>query len=113
MRKLKEVKQMIQIAQQGWSEIEGEMENDFSAVCGTNVVVKKERLKNLLEDIRLSIESSLMYSRCSLLMKVCKNFLESILAISENLRASYVSPGYVESFYILDTLKMIEYAEER
>ena len=113
MKKLKDIKAMIQIAQQGWSEIEGEISANPSSVCRGNTILKMEKLKDLLEDIRLNIENSLVYSHCSMLIKVCKNFLESILAISENLRASYVFPGYVESYYILDTINFAEVSNER
>jgi len=38
----------------------------------------------------------------------CKKFLETILGISENLRVSYVFPGYVESYYIQDSLRILD-----
>ncbi len=112
MKRLKEIKQMIQVAEQGWSEIEGKM-CDFSVDSIDGLASKKDKLKNLLEDIRMNIEESLVYSHCSLLVKVCRNFLERILLISENLRGSYVFAGYSESYYILDTLRFIEGPENR
>ena len=112
MKKLKDIRAMIQVAQQEWSEIEGETSVNTSSLCRSNITVKMEKLKNFLEDIRMNIENLLIYSRCSMLVKVCKNFLENILAISENLRASYVFPGYVESYYILDTMNFAETSNE-
>ena len=112
MKKLKDIRAMIQTAQQEWSEIEGETSENPSSLCRSTITVKMEKLKNFLEDIRMNIENLLIYSRCSMLVKVCKNFLENILAISENLRASYVFPGYVESYYILDTMNFAESSNE-
>lgn len=106
MLRLKEIKFKVQFAQQSWSIIEGEITSDSSFPSKTNVQVRKERLKNLLEDIRVDIEDCLSCSNCRMWVKVCKDFLEKILAISEGLRVSYVSPGYVESYYIFDTLRL-------
>lgn len=110
MKRLRDIKLMIEIAQQGWFEIEGEMQG--SVLPFKAVSLKKEKLKNLLEDIRKSIESLMMYSRCNILMKVCKSFLEKILRISESLGNSYAFPGYSESFYILDTMKMADRSDD-
>lgn len=104
MLRLKEIKLKVQLAQQRWLEIEGEMDEKSLSSTGENIVVKKEMLKNLLEDIRVNIEDCLTYSHCRIFVRVCKDFLEKILTISERLRVSYVSPGYVESYNIFDTL---------
>jgi len=112
MKRLKEIKLMVQIAEQGWSEIEGKTSN-LSGFTADGLAKKKEKLKNLLEDIRVNIESFLIYSRCSALMRVCREFLDRILMVSENLRVSYVFPGYTESYYILDTLRFIDGPDER
>lgn len=109
MLKLKEIKLKIQLAQRRWSEIEGEVMENSLLSTEENVVTKKERLKNLLEDIRINIEDCLTYSHCRMLVKVCKEFLEKILIISEKLRVSYISPGYVESYYIFDTLRLTKH----
>ena len=109
MLKLKEIKLKVQLAQKRWSEIEqGTVENSLS-YDKENIAIRKEKLKNLLEDIRVNIEDCLTYSHCRMLVNVCKEFLEKILAISENLRVSYVSPGYVESYYIFDTLRLTKH----
>ena len=104
MKKLKEIKLMIQIAQQGWSEIEGEIQRDHSPSLST----KKELLNNLLEDIRKNIEHLLFNFKCSMLVKVCRKFLENTFLISEKLGSSYGFAGYNESYYILDTIKIAE-----
>ena len=106
MKRLKEIKLMVQTAQDEWLEIEQEIAKGGSP--RGKVGFKMEGLKNLLEDIRVNIESSLVYSRCSMLVKVCRAFLESIFTISENLRVSYMFPGYVESYYIMDTMKFAD-----
>jgi len=107
MSKLKEIKKKIQLAQEKWIEIEEETAK--SPLCSkANITNRKEKLKNFLEEIRLNIEDLLTHSHDHLLVKVCKGFLEKILTISENLRVSYVSPGYVESYYIFDTLKLTD-----
>ncbi len=109
MLKLKEIKLKVQLAQKRWSEIErGTVENSHSS-DKENIAIRKEKLKNLLEDIRVNIEDFLAYSHCHVLVKVCKDFLEKILDISEKLRISYVSPGYVESYYIFDTLRLTKH----
>ena len=105
MKKLKEIKKMIDSAQKRWAEIKSD-ENMLP--LSSAVVYKKERLKNLLEDIRENIESLLSYSHCNLLVKVCKKFLERTLLISEKLGASYAFAGYNESYYILDTIRIAD-----
>ena len=97
---------MIDSAQQGWGEIKDL--GSLYPLSKFSVCDKQEKLKNLLEDIRGSIEDLLLYSHCKMLVDVCKKFLESIFGISEGLRASYAFPGYVESFYILDTMKVVD-----
>ncbi len=108
MLKLKEIKKKIQFAQQKWIEIEGEIAQNSLPPFKANISNNKEKLKNLLEEIRVNIEDLLNYSHCRALVKVCKVFLEKILVISENLRSSYISPGYVESYYIYDTLRLTD-----
>lgn len=109
MLKLKEIKLKVQLAQKRWSEIEcGTVENSLSS-DKESIAIRKEKLKNLLEDIRVNIEDFLAYSHCHILVRVCKDFLEKILTISEKLRVSYVSPGYVESYYIFDTLRLTKH----
>jgi hypothetical protein len=107
MHKLKEIKKKIQLAQLKWMEIEEETAR-ISLQLKVNISNRKEKLKNLLEEIRVNIEDLLTYSHCRALAKVCKGFLEKILVISEKLRVSYVSPGYVESYYIFDTLRLTD-----
>ena len=102
---------MIDIAQQGLDEIDSVSKTSMFTL-GV-LVEKKEKLKNLLEDNRENIESLLVYSRCNILSRVCRNFLERILGISECLRASYAFPGYQESYYILDTLRLIDGKSDR
>lgn len=108
MKKLKDIRLMIEIAQQGWAEIEGETEKlrtpDSGSLC-----VKKESLKNLLEEIRRNLEAWLFNWDNTILKKICVNFLEKILIISENLRKSYVFPGYAESYYIADTIAIAKH----
>ena len=105
MKRLKDIRLMIEIAQQGWTEIEGEMQRLHASDTG-KLCAKKEGLKNLLEEIRRNLEAWLFRWDNTILKKICVNFLERILIISENLRKSYVFPGYVESFYIVDTIEM-------
>ena len=105
MKNLKEIKKMIDSAQKRWAEINSE---ESVLPLSTSIVYKKERLKNLLEDIRENIESLLSYSHCALLVKVCKKFLERTLLISEKLGASYAFAGYNESYYILDTIRIAD-----
>ena len=107
MSKLKEIKKKIQIAQQKWIEIEEETAQS-PLYSKTNINNRKEKLKNFLEEIRVNIEDLLTHSHNHLLVEDCKGFLEKILVVSENLRVSYVSPGYVESYYIFDTLKLTD-----
>ena len=109
MKSLEKIKSMIQKAQQGWSEIEGEIKSEPKSLCKSSITVKMDKLKNLLEDIRENLESSLNTDN----LANYKIFLETIFKISENLRVSYVFPGYVESYYIMDTLKIADYSSER
>jgi len=106
MKKLKEIKKMIDSAQKRWAEIKSE--ENLLPLSNVSIVEKKEKLKNLLEDIRENIESLLSYSHCALLARVCRKFLERIFLISENLGASYAFAGYNESYYILDTIRIAE-----
>lgn len=88
-----------------WSEIEAEILLDSTSLGDMKLSLKKDVLKNLLEGIREDVDSLLGFSY---LLDSCKAILERLLTVSENLRVSYVFPGYVESFYILDTLKIAE-----
>jgi hypothetical protein len=106
MKKLKEIKQMIDSAQKRWAEIKSE--ENLLPLSNVSIVEKKEKLKNLLENIREDIESLLSYSHCDLLVRVCKKFLERTLLISEKLGASYAFAGYNESYYILDTIRIAD-----
>ena len=106
MKKLKEIQKMIDSAQKRWAEIKSD--ENLLPLTNASLVYKKEKLKNLLEDIREDIESLLSYSHCALLVKVCKNFLERTLLISEKLGASYAFAGYNESYYILDTIRIVD-----
>ena len=105
MKRLKDIRLMIEIAQQGWAEIEGEMQRLHASDTG-KLCVKKEGLKNLLEEIRKNLEAWLLKWNSTILKRGCVNFLEKILIISEDLRGTYVFPGYVESFFIADTIEM-------
>jgi hypothetical protein len=105
MKKLDEIKEMVKDAQQRWGEINDEL-NPLYPLSRVGLCEKKEKLKNLLENIRENIEALLSYS-CTK-VDVCKSCLESILGISEDLRISYAFPGYVESFYIMDTIKIAD-----
>jgi hypothetical protein len=101
MKKLKEIKLMIEIAQQGWSEIDG-----LGSTSMNTIVEKKERLKNLLEDTRDAIERWLFLWDSKIIKKISISFLENLLSVSEKLRNSYTFPGYSESYYIIDTIEM-------
>lgn len=101
MKKLDEIKQMIESAQQKLGEIRDL--DSLYPLSRFSLCDKKEKLKNLLEDIRQKTESLIVDSPMA-----CKSFLERILGISECLRASYAFPGYVESYYILDTLRLVD-----
>ena len=106
MKKLKEIKEMIDEAQRELDEID-----DLYVLFPMSRSIisdRKEILKNHLEDIRGSIEALLLYSHCSILSRVCKNFLEEIFKISECLRVTYLVPQYSESYYIMDTIKSVE-----
>ena len=108
LKRLKEIRAMVNLAQKNWSDIEDEVAKD-SSLCLSNVVAyKREKLENLLEDIRNNLEMWLSSWDSSIIKSVCRGFLEKILLISENLRLSYTFPGYSESFYILDTIEMTE-----
>lgn len=95
---------MIQCAEQIWDEIQSKMVG-VTEISLNYLAVKKERLKNLLEDVRLNIEESLKSGEN--ILEDCKISLERLLQVSEKLRVSYVSPEYMESYYIMDTLKTI------
>ena len=106
MRKLKEIKQMIESAQSDWTAI---AVNENKVPCSnTFVAEKKEKLKLLLEDIRKDIESFLLDSNCSSLVKVCIGFLKRISLVSDKLGSSYFFPGYNGSYDIDSTLKFAE-----
>ena len=106
LKRLKEIRAMIGVAQKDWSDIESEM-TDGSPLGLSNVVAdKRKKLENLLEDIRNNLEMWLFYWDSSIIKGVCRVLLEKILLISEGLRLSYVFPGYSESYYILDTIEM-------
>jgi hypothetical protein len=108
MKRLKDIRLMIEIAQQGWREIECEMVRLHSFDSGS-LCMKKEGLKNLLEEIRKNLEAWLLKWDNTILKKICINFLEKIMVISENLRKSYMFPGYTESYYIADTIAMAKH----
>ena len=101
MKKLDEIKQMIDSAQQKLGEIRDL--DSLYPLSRFSLCEKKEKLKDFLEDIRQKTEALIADSP-----RDCKRFLEQILGISECLRASYAFPGYVESYYILDTLRLID-----
>ena len=109
---LKEMRELIKLADQNWKEIEGELSRDSkdstdSSIPFSNAIMeKKEKLKNLLENIRNDLEVWLFSWDSSVVKEVCSEFLEDLLKTSEKLRLSYTFPGYVESFYILDTMEM-------
>lgn len=106
MKKLKEIKLKIDAAQQKWNEISGL--NPLYPLSRVIACEKKESLKNLLEDIREDIDNLLVYSHCGALIELCKKLLERILLISESLRASYAFAGYNESYFISDTIKIVD-----
>ena len=106
MKKLKEIKQMIESAQSDWAVIA--VSENMIPLSSTFIAEKQEELKVLLEDIRTNIESFLLYSRNSLLAKVCIDFLKRIGLVSDKLGASYVFPGYNGSYDIDSTLKFAE-----
>ena len=106
MKKLKEIKQMIESAQSDWAVIA--VNENMIPLSNTFLAEKQEKLKVLLEDIRMNIESFLLYSHSSLLVKVCIGFLTRIVLVSDKLGASYVFPGYNGSYDIDSTLKFAE-----
>ena len=103
--KSQEINLMIQSAEQVWNEIQTKLVGTTD-ISMNYLATKKEELKDLLEAIRLKVEESLKSGEN--LIDDCKNFLSHILQLSENLRVSYVFPGYMESYYIFDTLRSIK-----
>jgi len=95
---------MIDSAQHEWSEI-----SDLDPMSSLSLISdQKEKLKELLEDIRQKTEGLITD-----FPNACKDFLERIMGISESLRVSYAFPGYSESYYILDTLRFIDARTDR
>ena len=92
---------MIDSAQEKWIEVSNL--DSMYPLSLVSVCEQKEKLKDFLEDIRQKTEALIADSP-----RDCKKFLERILGISECLRASYAFPGYVESYYILDTLRLVD-----
>jgi hypothetical protein len=105
MKEVEDIKKMVISAQEKWGEIKCSL-NPLYPLSGILLCEKKEKLKNLLEDIRESIEALLSYSPIKI--DDCRSALESIFKISEGLRASYAFPGYMESFYIMDTINLVK-----
>ena len=108
MKKLDEIKEMVKDAQQRWGEI-----RDLSCLyplSSAGLYDKREKLKNLIEDIRENIEAFL--TSCSPIRvedcKSVKGVLESIFGISEGLCVSYVFGGYNESYFISDTINIVD-----
>ena len=105
MENFAEIKRLTKCARGQWDELENDLVRDRYSECMNVVALKKENLKNFLEKIRRKIEVVLFDSPSKPVVKACNKFLRELLRISENLRVSYLFPGYVESFYILDTIK--------
>jgi len=100
-----EIKILSDDVQGQWNMLEVELTTGSPADSMNRLAFKKEGLKNFLEKIRKKIETILLGSPSKSAVKKCKDFLDILLQISEGLRVSYMFPGYVESFYILDTIK--------
>ncbi len=97
---------MIESAQSDWAAIA--VNENMIPLSNTFLAEKQEELKVLLEDIRMNIESFLLYSHNSLLVRVCIGFLKRISLVSEKLWVTYVFPGYNGSYDIDATLKFAE-----
>ncbi len=100
-----EIKILSDDVQGQWDMLEVELTTGSPADSMNRLAFKKEGLKDFLEKIRKKIETILLGSPSKSAVKKCKDFLDILLQISEGLRVSYMFPGYVESFYILDTIK--------
>ena len=106
MENLKKIKRKIDSAQECLIEIKNL--DLLYPLSRSESCEKKEALKNLLEDIRENVDVLLEYSHCGALVEICKKLLERTLLISESLRASYAFAGYNQSYYILDTIKIVD-----
>ena len=105
---LREIREKIESTEKKWVDIESEIGDSQNSVSSMSLFVEKERLKNLLEDARADIDTLLSSFHCKSFVRICRDLLERLFAVSENLRLSYVFPGYLESFYILDTIEIAE-----
>lgn len=103
---MEDIRLLLDIAQQGWDEIESEMQRlggyDVGKLC-----VKKEKLKNLLEEIRENLEMWLLSLDDALSKRTILPRLERLLNISEKLKQSYTfSVYYTESSLIASTIEL-------
>ena len=106
MEKLKRIRREIKKAQNYWAGIKCEIDNAPDLGC---LSVKKEKLKNHLEEIRKMIGNRLLKCDNKIFREKCVDLLTKIFDISEDLNRTYAFPGYVESYYIYDTIKMAKY----
>ena len=105
-KKLEEIKLMIDAA---YCKMKESIDLEGMLPLSNGVMTEKQEiLKNLLEDVRNRIEVILSEHNSRFLALISRVFLVRLLKISESLRMSYAFPGYVESFYIVDTLKSVE-----
>ena len=100
-----DVRLKIDNAQKMWAEIKCEMQKVGMDGSG-NLSVKKENLKNLLEEIRRNLETCVLGCNDNLFKRIVINLLKRILNISDDLGSTYAFAGYVESYYISDTIEM-------
>ena len=100
-----EIKGLSDDVQGQWKMLEAELTTGSPADSMNSLAFKKEGIKNFLEKIRKKIETILLGTPSECAVTKCEDFLKILLQISEGLRVSYMFPGYVESFYILDTIK--------
>ena len=101
MKKLKDIREAIEATEQEWLDIANEISKEPCSVCSMVLSLKKEHLKNLLEDVRCDIVEMMSVFRCAASAYV--GFLERIFDVSEKLNVSYVFPGYDESLRIRET----------
>ena len=91
MKKMEEIRLLIDIAQRGWNELDGDMRRN--GIGAKRFQDRREKLKNLLEEIRKNLEGYLFNWNDTLSKRMIVNHLDKILSISKHLRMAYAFAG--------------------
>lgn len=102
---MEDIRLLIDIAQRGWDELDGDMHR--IVVDTRKFLFRREKLKNLLEEIRRNLENYLFICTDSLSKRMIVNHLDKILSISEHLKMAYGFAGYYRESDDIDSTKRL------